>query len=81
MGECCFLWGRGDARSSHVERGVWFVKVRGKSEEAFGLRAVDGRLREGSEAGGGTVQAVRTASLWATWLLPKRAVDMGSEKE
>lgn len=60
---------------------MWFVKVRGKSEEAFGLRAVDGRLREGSEAGGGTVQAVRTASLWATWLLPKRAVDMGSEKE
>lgn len=45
---------------------MWFVKVRGKSEEVFGIHAVDGRLQEGSEAGGGTVQAEWTASLWAT---------------
>lgn len=25
---------------------MWFVKVRGKSEEVFGLRVVDNRLQE-----------------------------------
>lgn len=44
---------------------MWFVKVRGKLEEVFGLHVVDSRLQEGSEAGGRMVQAVWTASLWA----------------
>lgn len=43
---------------------MWFVKVCGKPEEVFGLHAVDKRLQESSEAGGGMVQAVWTTSLW-----------------